>query len=646
MFKKLFSIASIMLFGFTFTLSAQQVSKAPVKERIACVKNYARTPITSTVEKKSNELWTGYWDGSMDNLDQVGAVDIPMEYGVAMKILAGDNMVADRTVEGIKFLFADHKNVENVYVWMSTTLPETPDKADICYQKVTDVTSFANNDDFINEVRFNNPYKVDAEKDFYVGYSFSINTGSGDDEKYPVVFYDSEDISNSLYMLCGSDGWDNYSNDNFGPAAIQILVSGEFPSDAVEFTYNENIMAPKSEDFIMPLKIKNLGTNGIQNMNLVLDYSNGESYKYDIKPLFKIEGMYTEFEFQIKAPAPDAVEKYTYTLTIEKVNGKENIAKGKTVEGEVQVLTRLAERKVLFEEFTGMWCGWCPRGMIAMEMIGEKYGDKVARVAVHFNDKLKCKDYTSFVQNTVHGFPNAHVNRTFMGIDPYYGKDITKQFGVKEYIDDCLTGAPEAELSSTALIDGSVITATTDVTFLYSGDASDYALAYVLTEDGMENEKWTQTNNYYQYAGQDIEPAFIEWANADYKATGVVYNEVAIAAKGIENGIANSVPTTVKEEEKNEHVVEFNVDDYPIIQNTTKLNFISILFNTKTEQVVNVQIVPVKDVATGICDVNVNDGNAVEVARYNAEGRRISNAEKGLNIVKYSDGSVKKIMIK
>ena len=27
------------------------------------------------------------------------------------------------------------------------------------------------------------------------------------------------------------------------------------------------------------------------------------------------------------------------------------------------------QRKVLFEEFTGNWCGWCPRGHIILENI-------------------------------------------------------------------------------------------------------------------------------------------------------------------------------------------------------------------------------------------------------------------------------------
>ncbi|MBQ8047581.1 MAG: DUF4965 domain-containing protein [Prevotella sp.] len=50
--------------------------------------------------------------------------------------------------------------------------------------------------------------------------------------------------------------------------------------------------------------------------------------------------------------------------------------------------------------------------------------------------------------------------------------------------------------------------------------------------------------------------------------------------------------------------------------------------------------------STGVANVVDKSANATEVARYNANGQRVSSAQKGLNIVKYSDGSTKKIVIK
>lgn len=49
--------------------------------------------------------------------------------------------------------------------------------------------------------------------------------------------------------------------------------------------------------------------------------------------------------------------------------------------------------------------------------------------------------------------------------------------------------------------------------------------------------------------------------------------------------------------------------------------------------------------ATGITDINATS-NVVEVARFTADGKRISAPQKGINIVRMSDGTTRKVMVK
>lgn len=51
------------------------------------------------------------------------------------------------------------------------------------------------------------------------------------------------------------------------------------------------------------------------------------------------------------------------------------------------------------------------------------------------------------------------------------------------------------------------------------------------------------------------------------------------------------------------------------------------------------------DVTTGIADIN-RDANAIEVARYSLNGTRLSAPQKGINIVKMSDGTTRKVLVK
>ena len=60
----------------------------------------------------------------------------------------------------------------------------------------------------------------------------------------------------------------------------------------------------------------------------------------------------------------------------------------------------------------------------------------------------------------------------------------------------------------------------------------------------------------------------------------------------------------------------------------------------------NDKLASVLGTSTGIEDITSQEGTAVETCRYNAGGQRVSKNSKGLNIVRYSDGTVKKVIVK
>ena len=47
----------------------------------------------------------------------------------------------------------------------------------------------------------------------------------------------------------------------------------------------------------------------------------------------------------------------------------------------------------------------------------------------------------------------------------------------------------------------------------------------------------------------------------------------------------------------------------------------------------------------GILDVEAGE-EVKEVARYDAQGRRLQGAQRGLNIIRYSDGSTRKVVVR
>ena len=115
------------------------------------------------------------------------------------------------------------------------------------------------------------------------------------------------------------------------------------------------------------------------------------------------------------------------------------------------------------------------------------FGDKVIIVTVHQKDALACKDYETLANQTVANYPQAHVDRTIMSVDPYYGSSLYKVFGIGLDIEARAAIDPVAEVIAEGTIDGDVMTAKADVKFLYTG-AAHHALAFVLTENNMKNE--------------------------------------------------------------------------------------------------------------------------------------------------------------
>ena len=69
------------------------------------------------------------------------------------------------------------------------------------------------------------------------------------------------------------------------------------------------------------------------------------------------------------------------------------------------------------------------------------------------------------------------------------------------------------------------------------------------------------------------------------------------------------------------------------------------MIDANTGRVINNATAKIVD-PTAIDGVNADARGAVEVARYNAAGQMIGSNQKGLNIIKYADGTTRKVMVK
>jgi hypothetical protein len=193
------------------------------------------------------------------------------------------------------------------------------------------------------------------------------------------------------------------------------------------------------------------------------------------------------------------------------------------------------------------------------------------------------------------------------------------------------------------------VTATATIENLVDG--ADYTIEYVLIADSLTGTgtAWTQSNYYYQYSATQLPTDLaIFGSGGKYgksSVTGLIFNDVAIA-------VAKSTQTTAPGKLAPETPTT-NTYTLTMPTNSTLLKAIdkkkvlvaALLIDAKTGLIVNAAKYCMANDQTAIRTAEQTAATTTE-ARYSLDGRRIATAQKGLNIVRMNDGSVRKIMVK
>lgn len=389
------------------------------------------------------------------------------------------------------------------------------------------------------------------------------------------------------------------------------------------------------------LLITNYGSTVVRDFDYTLSFNGEElvSKNYVLpKPLNRMEGATIE----VDVPPHTQVSETDLLFTITKVNGEVNGASVNQATLPRVTATRIPHRRVVVEEYTAMWCGYCPRGIALMENLAKNYPDDFIGIAVHTGgraDPLSCPDY-AWKAADYRSRPTLHMNRNLL---LGYVKAIT------EFEEERSRGA-DMDIDVTATWDARQenITVTPRVTFCVDKEDVTYGFAYVLTEDGMSSPEWYQ-NNYYSGRTDElgVSDELDYFIKADYAVKGLENNFVAIAAEGVKAPLTGYIQTPIKADEAQSHTYVFrNISSKKLIQDKAKLKVCVLLINIKTGQIENAAKCTISPAnTTAISSVSEGKETVVETARYTLDGRRITTPQKGINIVKYSDGRVCKEVV-
>ena len=564
-------------------------------------------------------------------------------YDAAIKL--DGKAFAGAKVTGVRFQIFDDRYTTNVSGWTSQALTGDPDGEVV---PVEDVQAAASYDDY-TEVRFTTPVEVPADG-LYCGYSLTITrvVANIQGTTYPLAAGDDDSVVENGFFLRNADLTDGvWADFSSNPALSMQVILTDLPSGA-NIALPDYVIAKQGETSQARLTVY----KGASSLEVEYTYEVAGKQGKGTATNDNANEMYgSANDVMIDLPAIDEVGEYDLTVKVTKVNGVENT--GDNIEATTKfVVTNLdIKHRAVVEEYTGTWCPNCPRGYVAMEYMAEKYPDDFIGLAYHNGDPMDGRNVVE--PSRCQYNPGAFIDRASGEIDPYFGSGENEMGMEQEWIDRCAVQAPAAIKVEAALSDDLETVAVTSRTAFALSGVEGFKVAYALLADGMTGtgRSWQQANNYRGYSSALDIDAWDQFFNGGSYVT-VEFNDVVILAPD-SKGVTGSVPAEITVGEWNEHEYTFTLSDatsaytastVSLVQAPWKLRVVAMLLNADGE-IVNAAKCNVSTPA-GVNGVESSMDEAVEVARYSLDGRLLSEPERGVNIVKMSDGTVRKVMVK
>lgn len=592
--------------------------------------------VNADITPTSSQMWWGYFSES--DVDEKTSSQGDYGYGTAaiidaaIRVYPNHPIVGNSTIKAVRiWLGSDLKNISgNIRIWISTKLPDNSSMAEYIQEVQLSSLSAGKND-----IELSSPYIVN-QKEIYIGYSFVLK-----EQAYPVLCRGIGSPGSFFFRYSDEYGWLDFSGD--GRLGLQILLEGgTYPEDgATVLTFDPNYVVEKGKSISIPITVINNGRNQLKSISYTI--TNGDGSVTAEKTVKVGSIAYNGFtNIEVSFDSDKTPIKSLRTLTITKANEKPNSVISSfiasvgdySVSNSIITVNEKSKAVPVVEEFTGTWCGWCPRGIVGMNKAHERFGEDVVLIALH-SDIMGIYDtygiYTS-------GFPNARLNRSF-DFDPNAKEMISQiEFAMTKAVPGAIqVYAGWADSNQTSiLID-------TKTVFQYNDKTADYAIGYVLVEDGLKGSgsDWAQANYYSGYINDD---GMEYWFNAPESVSGLEFNHVAVASWNALWGTEGSVNPTFEAGEVLNYRFKADISSNPLIQDKQRLSVIAYLIDRSTGYIINAGKTIISEDITGI--ISKEKDVTSPTIRYNVAGQMINSPKKGLNIIKMNDGTTRKVFVK
>lgn len=623
-------------------LNAGPLTKNPAARHSGKAAHHSALKSTSHAD-----VWYGYFN-DFDDRQGVGT-SAAETYDQAI-FIAGDGLAKGNAITSVRF-YIGAPSATNVMVWLSKKLPEKIDDVDALFVIPDKTLNIGSEDDYHlglpNEVSLYTPFYV-GEEGVYVGYTYTISDASTTDDKYPIVYADTDINPNANWVRTSSNvpEWTNLADNEFGNIAIKVHIEGEFEDNAAEVGKLGEIVAALGEPATLVANITNLGANDINSITWAVTDKGVEPTSEDADlASFVLEGLGSTGDIALPIFADAQIGSKEKTLTILEVNGEKNAAAITSADFTLTTVSTNVKRNVVVEEFTGTGCGWCPRGLVGMKKLREAYPDNFIGIGVHgYNstDPMYLNPSSAYPRIFSGSAPSCMINRATGEIDPYYGTglDILNDF------DDQLRITAKVGVEVTGEFNDGNTEVMASATIHPLVDGKGYHIEYVVIADGVESTaaSFKQANSYRGMTGL---PEDLEWLSSAASKIEWTYDDVALVSS-TKNGKLQTkalAPFVADEEQTNSYTLTMPTKAALVNALDFEQIYVVALVVDGNGLIANAAKAQVA-AFSGVEAATIDSKNRTEVARYSIDGRHLAAPAQGINIIRYSDGSVAKVMVR
>ncbi len=223
-------------------------------------------------------------------------------------------------------------------------------------------------------------------------------------------------------------------------------------------------------------------------------------------------------------------------------------------------------QKVLVEDYTGTWCGWCPRIAYAIQQ-AKLQSDKIVSVAVHSEDGLN-SIYTPQLETNfgIESYPTGKINRIHTWASNHEHENL------QEVLNKTGFNAPLGLALSTQLVNNTIQTQ------VRVGFANNYTEQLNLVIYVLENGLMYNQTNYTEFFGG--------------ASTLVNFTHNDVLRKVETPILGEPIPTS---ETIDEHIYtkDFNISIPTNVVNNSNLMLVAFVVKSSNKEVINVQEVKV-----------------------------------------------------